>query len=224
MSASILKREPFACDAVAKDQTELLAGDLADEAYLVFGYATTQAKARRQQALQKTLADLDVRPFTAESVEKYKRSCEVPPSLLAMTLVNYAAGIGLVAAIVCLPILVVSAVTLNSSLSFYLALAILVGGGFLVVSAAIGDRYVIDRTWMMYDLAHYTEPVPEFALQTALDIKKRHPEVSFYICSLEENRMVLDPFLVMRVPDGGWHRDYYLEVWNEPKFAGTREA
>lgn len=224
MSESILEREPFVCDAIVADQADQLAGDLADEAFQVLGYATAEAKARRQQALQKTLAELDVRPFTSASVETYKRSCEVPPNRLATTLVNFAAGIGLVAAIVCLPILVVSAVTLNSSLSFYLALVVLAGGGCLIVSAAIGDRYVTERTWMMYDLAHYTEPVPEFALQTALDIKKRHPEVSFYICSLEENRMVLDPFLVMRIPDGGWHRDYYLEVWNEPRFSGEREA
>lgn len=223
MSVSILERKPFACDAVA-DRAELLAEDLADEAYQLLGYATSQAKARQQQALQKTLAELDIRPFSSESVEKYKRSCEVPPNRLVTTVVSGAAGIGLVAAIVCLPILVVSAVTFNASLSFYLALAVLVGGGFLIASAAIGERYVIERTWMMYDLAHYAEPVPEFALQTAIDIKKRHPDVNFYICSLEENRMVLDPFLVMRVPDGNWHQDFYLEVWNEPRFSGEREA
>lgn len=223
MNTSILEREPFACDVVA-DQGEQLSFDLADEAYQVLGYATIQAKSRRQQALEKTLAELDVRPFTSASVDQYKRAHEVPPNRLATTLVNFAAGIGLVAAIVCLPILVVSAVTLNASLSFYLAIVILVGGGFLIASATIGDRFVTERSWLMYDLAHYSEQIPEFALQTAIDIKKRHPEVNFYICSLEENRMVLDPFLVMRVPDGGWHRDYYLEVWNEPKFSGTREA
>lgn len=223
MSATILEREPFTCNVTA-DRNELLADDLADEAFQVLGYATKQAKARRLQSLQKTLEELDIRPFTQESVEKYKKSTEVPPNRLAATLVNFSAGIGLVAAIVCLPILVVSAVTFNASLSFYLALIVLIGGGCLIASAAIGDHFVVERMWMTYDLAHYTEPVPEFALQTAIDIKKRHPEVNFYVCSLEENRMVLDPFLVMRVPDGTWYKDYYLEVWNEPKFTGEREA
>ncbi|MFN3149680.1 hypothetical protein [Bremerella sp.] len=223
MSATILEREPFTCD-VAAEQNEFLADDLAEEAYEVLGYATRQAKVKRLQSLQKTLEELDIRPFTLESVEKYKKSCEVPPSRLAVTLVDFSAGLGLLGAIVCLPILVVSAVTLNASLSFYLALVILIGGACLIASAAVGDRFVVERVWLTYDLAHYTEPVPEFALQTALDIKKRHPEVNFYVCSLEERRMVLDPFLVMRVPGDAWYKEYYLEVWSEPKFSGEREA
>ena len=222
MSESILERKPFSCDLVTENG-ESCHAELADEAFQLLSYATTQSKSRRLVALKQTLADLDIRPFTEESVEAYKKSCEIAPNSVMAAIVNFASGFGLIAAVVCLPILVISAVTLHVSLSFYLALAVLIGGGSLIASAAIGDRFLVERVWMMYDIAHYTEPVPEFALQTAVDIKKRHPEVSFYICSLEENRMVLDPFLVMRVPEGTWYQDYYLEVWSEPRFSGERE-
>ncbi len=222
MSELMLEREPFSCDFVA-DQTDFCRDELADEAFQLLGYATTQAKTKRFEVLKRTMADLDIRPFTEKSVESYQKSCEIAPNPVVAAIVNFASGFGVLSAIICLPILVISAVSLNASLSFYLAVTVLIGGGSLISGAVFGDRFLVERVWLMHDLAHYTEPVPEFALQTAVDIKKRHPEVSFYICSLEENRMVLDPFLVMRVPYGHWYRDYYLEVWSEPKFSGERE-
>jgi hypothetical protein len=83
--------------------------------------------------------------------------------------------------------------------------------------------FIVEHTlrWDMDTIASYRRPIPEFALQTAVDIRDAHPDAELLICELAENRTVRDPFLVLRLPDG---RDLYLEVWNEPGFKRAREV
>ncbi len=223
MNVSELQREPILLEARVHS-LEDLSHALADEASAVLGYTTTLTRARRRAALQQTLEELDVRPFTHESVQRYKEAGVRQPHWLLSALLNGVAAIGAIAAVAGIPMLIVAALTMNASLAFAVALAIVFGGIALFVFSILGESLLTQRIWLTYDLAYYTKPVPEFALQTAIDIKKKHPEVEFFVCSLEESQVVLDPFLVMRIPGDPTLREYYLEVWNEPEFQGKREA
>jgi len=70
-------------------------------------------------------------------------------------------------------------------------------------------------------------PVPEFVLQTALDVKKIDPSCVLYVDQLiaipaertKREPISLDPFLVAVTQDG---QEHYLEVWNEPGFKQQR--
>ncbi|HSX24495.1 MAG TPA: hypothetical protein VLG69_00845, partial [Candidatus Andersenbacteria bacterium] len=90
------------------------------------------------------------------------------------------------------------------------------------------DTFIDVRTkteWKLIPIADCEEPIPAFALQTAIDLKKQFGDkVTFFIEKAEvtrEERVIerLDPFLVVSLPD---ESQYYLEVWNEPGFRGKR--
>ncbi len=84
-----------------------------------------------------------------------------------------------------------------------------------------------DPTWRVTPLKEYTEPVPEFVLQKAVEIKRELPEAMFYVEQLAE-----DPFLLVTLhalADFVSHERTlareldpetaaYIEVWSEPKF------
>jgi hypothetical protein len=75
--------------------------------------------------------------------------------------------------------------------------------------------------WNKTKIADYKQPVPEFVLNKAVQIKRLLPEVRIYIQHLTDHP---DPFLVVATK----HKDYecldaeefYIEVWEEPKFEG----
>lgn len=69
-----------------------------------------------------------------------------------------------------------------------------------------------------YDLT-YTSAIPEFALHTAVQVKKALPECEIFIDELVIGR-VPEPFLVVKYGD----TMEWLEVWDEPTFKGQREA
>jgi hypothetical protein len=63
----------------------------------------------------------------------------------------------------------------------------------------------------------YSAPIPEFVLRKAIQIRKALPEVSLFVRTVEANP---DPFLWA----GLRHFDnYYIEVWDEPKFEGRSQ-
>jgi hypothetical protein len=70
--------------------------------------------------------------------------------------------------------------------------------------------------WSEVALAKYGEPVPEYVLNKAIEIKEKCPPATFLVDSLvvREERRTLDPFLIVRQDD----ETYYVEVWDEPKF------
>lgn len=67
--------------------------------------------------------------------------------------------------------------------------------------------------WDEVELSDYNEPVPEFVLAKALELKKKVPEVVLYV---EYLGVRYDPFLIAEMGD----ERYYIEVWDEPKFEG----
>jgi len=74
--------------------------------------------------------------------------------------------------------------------------------------------------WDKTPIEDYKQPIPEFVLNKAIQIKKAVPDVRIYVEHLSEHP---DPFLVVAMK----HKDYsfdgethYIEVWAEPKFEG----
>ena len=66
--------------------------------------------------------------------------------------------------------------------------------------------------WDSVSIKEYDEPIPEFVLAKAIELKKRLPEVKLYIEYFGEK----DPFLIATYGE----EKYYIEVWDEPKFEG----
>lgn len=68
-----------------------------------------------------------------------------------------------------------------------------------------------DPVWIRTDLKEYKRPVPDFAIERALQIKRALPTAEFWV---EELSLAPDPFLVAHVDDEG----YYVAVWEEARF------
>lgn len=76
-------------------------------------------------------------------------------------------------------------------------------------------------TWRDMDISEYKEPVPEFVLHKAIQVKKEMPDCRIMIEHLDESP---DPFLVIQTTMPNKYSTpterYFIEVWNEPKFEG----
>jgi hypothetical protein len=79
-------------------------------------------------------------------------------------------------------------------------------------------------TWRLKRIQEYTQPVPEFVLSKAVQIKRELPEAQFYI-----DQLAVDPFLIVSLVElMDWNHNRqrqldpetaaYVEVWAEPKF------
>jgi hypothetical protein len=85
-----------------------------------------------------------------------------------------------------------------------------------------------DPTWRLTKLGNYTQPVPEFVLQKAVEIKREVPAAAFYV-----DQLAVDPFLIVSLgPLKDWvvnapsraldpETAAYVEVWSEPKFESS---
>lgn len=73
--------------------------------------------------------------------------------------------------------------------------------------------------WKIVPLHNYADPIPEFVLSRAVELKEKLPAAEFYVEFPErEERVLPDPFLVMIYKGSS----YFIEVWDEPKFEGRR--
>ena len=94
--------------------------------------------------------------------------------------------------------------------------------------------------WRKVSISEYPLPIPEFALRKAVQLKRLLPYAQFWIEELVEAKTahVDDPFLIVeydglpsymrnRFPSSNDYYiqiksiEYYIEVWNEPKFEAT---
>jgi hypothetical protein len=83
----------------------------------------------------------------------------------------------------------------------------------------------IGPNWEKTLIAKYEQPIPEFVLNKAIQIKRLMPEVRIYIEHLSEHLSEHpDPFLVVTTPHAKYdvldENLFYVEVWEEPKFEG----
>ena len=73
--------------------------------------------------------------------------------------------------------------------------------------------------WESARIENYAEPMPEFVLSRAVELKEHLPNAVFSIeFPVREERVRPDPFLVMYYAG----IRYYIDVWDEPKFEGRR--
>ena len=89
--------------------------------------------------------------------------------------------------------------------------------------ATVEDMTTINLpSWRHRKIEEYTEPIPEFVLNKAIQIKKAIPEAVILVESLEDYP---DPFLIVATRNPSYTYVYkeqvYVEVWEEPKFEGT---
>jgi hypothetical protein len=89
---------------------------------------------------------------------------------------------------------------------------------------------MFDPTWRITPLKDYRQPVPEFALQKAIEIKRELPEAMFYV-----EQLAIDPFLIVTLTPLQDFMTFsrtltreldpetaaYVEAWSEPKFEAT---
>lgn len=75
--------------------------------------------------------------------------------------------------------------------------------------------------WEKTEIKRYSEPIPEFVIAKAVQIKQAYPECELWVESLTDHP---DPFLIVGIPNGRAYYPptemYYVEVWEEPKFEG----
>jgi hypothetical protein len=75
--------------------------------------------------------------------------------------------------------------------------------------------------WVEEKIAEYKQPIPEFVLAKAVQIKQRVPDCEIYVEYLSDHP---DPFLIIAIPEGRPYypakERYHVEVWAEPKFEG----
>ncbi len=86
--------------------------------------------------------------------------------------------------------------------------------------ASVRERGWRQGEWTITFIEEYDEPIPEFAIDTALLIKQAIPEATFSIEHFLHWR-TNDPFLSFKVP--GVQRRFVVEVWDEPDFTAERK-
>ena len=85
----------------------------------------------------------------------------------------------------------------------------------------VRERNWRNGEWSTTPISEYDQPIPEFAIDTALRIKKAIPEAVFSIEHYFVFRRTQDPFLSFKVP--GVQRRFVVEVWDEPDFTAERK-
>jgi hypothetical protein len=69
-------------------------------------------------------------------------------------------------------------------------------------------------SWQHTKIADYGQPIPEFVLHKAVQIKEKLPKVEFHIQHLTDPKA--DPFLIAVLGK----ELYFIEAWDEPRFEG----
>lgn len=248
MSMELLVRDDL--NKAEKDPIDELDAALMKDAEKLFGYSAKDSAeekwvAEREAKIEAALNKLGIKPFTNDSVVEYKaavRNEELKKRSNIWADIHHtysfwsffvSAGVGLAALV---------GAAAASIWGFHMPfLWAATGCGavcLLAIFAAVAtldDANAHDRievSWASKNLCSYEKKIPEFALQTACDLKKLLPSVSLYVDEVHVQRMPQpDPFLyaviengTSTLPDRQSTRRYYLEVWNEPKYKQQREA
>jgi hypothetical protein len=215
----LLEKEQTKTDIVDDvDDTDL---DLYKEASQILHYhvpfVEVTSKDKRGQVVSK-LNEMGIDVFTNESVQKYKekmapRMSDIIPGIIFSTLFCT----GITAAIL----------SYSNDIANMIGMSLcclLPSIAVTVIGATFIEGRFYNKQWRKYRIQQFFDPIPEFAIQTAVDIKKSFSNSSIscelYIDRLEKGRGPWkDPFLIAEI-DG---QEYYVEVWNEPDYKVERE-
>jgi len=223
---NILKREALvsSSDNDETKKTKAVAVEADDE----LGYAPLLF-AHGREVLAATLAKLNIKPFSDDSVKLYKA---VMLEKLRAQSNFFARHNDFTAWVIALPGVVG---TLAAFFGFCWVIDLLASGvdgnnlllaaGFplgivLLVIARVAHKKGGDTwDWRWAKLANYRMPLPVSVLEDALRIRKELPSAKFFVeyLATENEEKAADPFLVVEC---GWAQ-FYISVWDEPKFDGT---
>lgn len=194
-------------------------GDLPERATDLLGYDALK-KQEESLTMWEVLDKAGARPFTMESVEKYKQEITKqanPRFLFLHSVARVAFSVGLFGFMVCL-----GPALLGWFISWKIGLAFVgCSFAFSVIAGLLEGRATkYPGSWEVTPLKGYAEPVPEFVLQQAIKIKEGLPDAEFSVHQFVQNEEVLDPFLVVHHGD----EEYFVAVWDEPKFEAEQKV
>lgn len=214
------------------DQLAKTAADTLGYRELLTQLPNLRQDAEKRASLKKAMSELGIEVFNLKAVEHYqsKMARRATPLTtkaieLALTMVILLFCLGgvtfagsLIACVVCgiaealtVPTWLAAIHWTSLGVTIAIYVGIVVPGGY--------DRKLTYAEWTPIPIGKYTRPIPEFALQTAVDLKQKCPEAEFFVEELQLKKRALDPFLVVHDSQGNKH---YLEVWNEPGFTQKR--
>lgn len=217
MSRETLKREPIVVNPVEVDESrefkEIVVTPLFEECGKLLHYLTPEERTRQtreaERQLQLALAELEIEPFSASSIRKYKRIRSFAANLPRRIALVVLSGTALV--------FCAMSIVLAASGQLELEKVLLPFGLFALLWIACGTIQIHLKHWQWRRsfLRVYPGTVPEFALARALEIRKKSSNsVQIWVEYLAKESLKNDPFLVVGVESV----EYYLEVWDEPRF------
>lgn len=190
----------------------------------VLGYCPLQDEENREK-FRLALETLSLDPFSAESVQLYSDSMiekeTIAHTSLSEKLMKWggvAFYIGFVSAWMCGAIMVVVSIWTTIPMAFWALFAASVAagsGGFVLFQSLVGyvnNREKIHIRWFLKALREYTELIPNFALATAIELKKKLPEIVFFIQELRCGEEARDRLLVAKLGN----QTFFLETWRNP--------
>ncbi len=192
------------------------------------GYMGVKVKTQRAEApLAKALHTMGCRPFTEQSIQKYKEKLNKKVEWdNSFAWINWFFGVRVV--LFC--ILFAKIWSLASNPSGGREFAIVFSSLFYITFEIIWNCIKMSKrtkkqgTWHSWHLNGYIREIPEFVLETAVEVKQRCPKVVFYIEEFfvidKIEKKLVDPFLIAELGN----EKYYLEVWDEPTFKGQRKV
>ncbi len=201
----------------AEDRTTELDLELAEEATRLLGYSKLKQMVATKtgiRELSQVLEELDIRPFSRDSVRRYK--AQVPDAAELTDVPEFfkrhrKLACLLLWLIALWAILSAIGIAVGWFLSWKLGIASVLS--ILVIftkGCEFDDRLAaLFQKWERLPLAEYQEEVPLYVLQKAVEIKKQLPAAEFYVEQRAE-----DPFLIVKCGE----REEYIEAWREPRF------
>lgn len=192
-----------------------------------------KAKEKFEKQVKEVFDGLGLRPFTRASVEAYKTKAAWSGWSKKHGWQAAACGIAGAAGI--------AGFATSIALDHWAIVPLLPVSAILIAGAIANAKRFVGPTWQWRIAALgggwndvYTGRVPEFALQTAVDLKKAcnkaGMKADFYVEFMQEKALRHpDPFLAVVVSDEfaptRLRTDLlYIEVWNEPKYKQEREV
>jgi len=165
--------------------------DVYKEAEMELGY-----KVPPERNIQKIFDELGIQTYSEEWVSNYRK--KMLRYLLLRHLLPFLYYIPLVCA--------VSVIVLYFFGYIASGLGALIGLVWLLFAPRVRLRHPSCRQG---GLAFYREDIPEYVMQTALQVKKKNPNFQFYIEQFFDGKKIYACLLVAKYGD----KDYYLSHW-----------
>jgi hypothetical protein len=193
-------------------------GDLPGKAISLLGYDFLQ-KHRDHMTLHNALNEADARPFTVESVEKYKKEVVKNANRFLFAhrhaeKVLFIAGLSMLLSFG--PAFLGWFVSWKVGLIFATSLV----GSLSACAFLTNFTQKSEGKWQITPLKGYAQPVPEFVIIQAVALKEKLPGAEFFVHEFVQDKKVLDPFLAIQCAG----EEHLIAVWNEPKFEAKQEV